>query len=225
MAFFKASKNEADVKTASSNHITGSGHYEVTILAPVVDTSKGGSVTINPFVSHNGQEQIIYGGLRISNNDGSDNAIGNRLLNQLLVVTGVDSLEDPVEMELPIGKKGAAKVVAVLEDLMDVDATMRIQVAYNLYNGNIQENRNIRSFFRTGDNASAAEVVSGENIGEDFKRDLKYADNISYDDGLTAENITAWVADGRTGNGGAGGTTTAKAPSFGKKRFGKDKED
>lgn len=220
MSFFKAKTNAEDVKESSSSYITASGMYPVTILAPFVSVSSNGSTSVDFYLEHEGQKQVIYGNLRISNNDGSENKIGSRLFNQLLVVVGLDDVADPVDMELPIGKKEADKVVAVLEDLMDVDVLMRVQVEYSLWNDEIRENRTIRSFFRE-DKASAAEVVSGENVGDGYERDMKYANNVTYNDGLTAENIAQWVSDDRTGNGGAEGSTPTKAPSFKSKRFSK----
>ena len=220
MSFFKASTKEEDVKASTSSYISTSGIYPVTILAPVVSVSKNGSTSVDFFVDYEGQKQIIYGDLRLTNNDGSDNKIGSKLFNQLLVVAGLDDVSDPVEMNLPIGKKGADKPASVLEDLMDVDVLMRVQLSYSVWKDEIQERRIIRSFFRGEDSASADEVVSGENVGSALEKDKKYEDNITYTDGLTAANVTQWIAENRSGNGGLSGETT-KAPNFGKRRFSK----
>jgi hypothetical protein len=221
MSFFKASTKEEDVKASSSAYINQSGFYPVTILAPIVSVSKNGSTSVDLFVEHNGQKQVIYGNLRITNNDGAPNVIGSKLFNQLLVIAGLDDVSEPVEMELPIGKKEADKTVAVLEDLMDVEVLMRVQLGYGSYQGKIQERRTIRSFFRAEDAASAEEVISGEDVGKGYERDAKYADNVTYEDGLTAESIATWISNGREGTAGAATGTTAKAPSFGARRFGK----
>jgi hypothetical protein len=220
MSFASASKKAEDVKQGGSNHITSSGFYPITILAPVVNVSKGGSTTVDLYLDHNGQKQIIYGNLRITNNDGSRNDIGAKIFNQLLIISGVDEVADPVETELPIGKKEALKTVAVLEDLCDIDAVMRVQMEYSTYNGQIQEKKVIKAFFRASDNATAEEIVNESDVGAGYAREQKYADNVTYKDGLTPEAVQDWIKGGRKG-GGASAAPAKKAPSFGnKKRFG-----
>lgn len=221
MSFFNASKKKEDVKQGGSNFITGSGVYPVTILAPVVSVSKGGSQSVDLFVEHLGQKQIVYGNLRITNNDGSPNKIGAKIFNQLLIISGVDAVADPVSAELPIGKKEAMKEVDVLEDLADLDVLMRIQMEYSIYNGNIQEKKIIKAFFRAEDRATAEEIVNGETPGAGYERELKYVNNITFKDGLDEATITQWIADKRPqGTGSAGSSTPEKAPNFGTKRFG-----
>lgn len=221
MSFFSASKKSEDVKQGGSNHITASGFYPITILAPVVSVSKGGSTTVDLYLDHAGQKQIIYGNLRVTNNDGSPNKIGAKIFNQLMIVAGLDEVADPIEAELPIGKKEALKTVAILEDLCDVDCVMRVQMEYSVYNGNIQEKKVIKAFFRAGDNATAEEIVNDTDVGAGYEREQKYADNVTYKDGLTPEAVQDWIKGGRK-DGGAGesSTTTTRQPSFGKKRFG-----
>lgn len=220
MSFFKVSTKSEDIKDSGGNFINASGVYPVTILAPVVSVSAKGSTSIDMFVEHNGQKQIVYGNLRITNNDGSENKIGNKLFNQLLVVAGLNEVADPVDMELPIGKKGADKPAAVLEDLMELEVLMRIQLEYGVWNGNITEKKNIRAFFRAEDKASAEEIVKEAGYGDTFTKGEEYNANVTYKDDTTEESIKEWIANKRP-KGTAGGGTAAKAPSFGKKRFGK----
>ena len=222
MSFFQSSRKAEDVKQGGSNHITSSGVYPVTILAPVVSVSKGGSTSVDLYVDHNGQKQIVYGNLRVTNNDGSPNKIGAKVFNQLMIIAGLDDVADPIEAELPIGKKEAMKTVAVLEDLADVDVLMRVQMEYSVYNGNIQEKKVIKAFFRADDKATAEEIVNETTPGEGYERELKYVDNITFKDGLDQEQVTAWIAGGRQAGGasGAAAASSAKKPSFGKKRFG-----
>lgn len=224
MSFFSASKKADDVKQGGSNHITASGVYPISILAPVVSVSKGGSTTVDLYLDHAGQKQIIYGNLRVTNNDESPNKIGAKIFNQLMIIAGLDEVADPIEADLPIGKKEAMKTVAVLEDLADVDVLMRIQMEYSVYNGNIQEKKVIKAFFRADDYATAEEIVNESDIGAGFEREQKYVDNITFKDGLTPEAVQDWISGGRkAGTAGSGSASTEKkaAPSFGKKRFGK----
>lgn len=225
MSFATASKKKEDVKQGGSNHITGSGVYPIRILAPVVSVSKGGSQSVDLYLDHLGQKQICYGNLRTTNNDGSPNKIGSKIFNQLLIIADVDAVADPVSAELPIGKKEALKEVDVLEDLCDIDVLMRVQMEYSKYNGNIQEKKVIKSFFRAEDKATAEEIVNDETPGGGFERELKYVNNITFKDGLDEATITKWISDKRPeGTAGDAGSTPEKAPSFGSKRFGKKSE-
>lgn len=230
MSFFKASKSKEDVKQGGgSAYISRSGCYPVNIIAPFVSVSKGGSTSIDLFVEHEKQKQVVYGNLRITNNDGSQNKIGAKVFNQLMIIADVDEVSDPIEAELPIGKDGKDTDVSVLEDLADIDVLMRVQMEYSVYQSNVQEKKVIKAFFRASDNASAEEIVNGENFGNQFEKETAYFDNVTYKDGLDAETIAKWIADGRPK--GTGGSTSAasgssdapaKKPAFGKKKaFGK----
>jgi hypothetical protein len=225
MSFFNASKTQEDVKQGGSNYVNGSGVYPITILAPVVSVSKGGSASVDLFLEHSGQKQICYGNLRITNNDGSPNKIGAKIFNQLLIIAGLDSVADPVSADLPIGKKDALKEVDILEDLCDVECLMRIQMEYSIYNGDIQEKKIIKSFFRS-DKATAEEIVNEDTVGAGYERELKYVDNITFKDDLDEATIKQWISDKRPkGTGGGSGSKPEKAPSFGSKRFGKKSEE
>ncbi len=227
MSFAKASKKSEDVKQGGSNHIVGSGVYPVMILAPVVSVSKGGSQSVDMYVDHLGQKQIVFGNLRITNNDKSPNKIGAKIFNQLLIIADIDDVADPVTAELPIGKKEAMKEVDILESLCDLDVWMRIQMEYSVYNGNIQEKKIIKAFFRGSDKATAEEIVNEDTPGAGFERELKYVGNITFKDDLDEAVIAQWIKDKRPeGTGGnSGSSKPAKAPSFGSKRFGKKTED
>ncbi len=221
MSFFKASTKEEDVKQGGSNHIVASGVYPVTILAAIASVSKGGSTSVDLYVDHMGQKQIIYGNLRITNNDGTPNKIGAKIFNQLMIIADVEELPEPVEHELPIGKNESMKTVAVLEDLADIDCLMRMQMEYGAYKGNITEKKVIKAFFRASDKATAEEIVHESEPGAGYERELKYADNVTYKDGVTAEQVASWIAGGRP-DGTAGGDSgeAAPKPSFGNRKFG-----
>ncbi len=224
MSFFKASTKTEDIKQGGSNHITSSGVFPVTIIAPIVSVSKNGSTTVDLYLNHQGQKQVTYGNLRITNNDGSPNKIGAKIFNQLLIIAGVEEIADPIEADLPVGKKEAMKPCAVLEDLADIDILMRVQMKYSVFKGNIQEKKEIKGFFRASDNATAEEIVNETDIGKGFEREKKYLNNVTYLDGLTEEAVKAWIQKGRPLGTASGtpttGTGTDTPPSFGQKRFG-----
>jgi hypothetical protein len=226
MSFAKKSVKKEDVKQSGSAYITQSGIYPVEVLAAFVDTNESDSSVVNFFVEHEGQQQVIYGNLRVTNNGGEENVIGMKTFNQLLVIGDIDECADPVEMELPIGKDSSDKTVAVLEDLSDVTIMMRVQLEYSNYNNVIRESKVIKGFYRAEDSATAEEIVNDKDFGTGFEKDQKYVDNITYKDDLTADDITAWVANGRKGGTGASSAgsaaTATKTPAFGnKKKFGK----
>ncbi len=224
MSFFKASTKAEDVKQGGSNHITSSGVYPVHVIAPVVSKSDGGSTSVDLYVDHAGQKQIVYGNLRITNNDGSPNKIGAKVFNQLMIIADQEEIADPIEGQLPIGKNEALKDVAILEDLADIDVLMRVQMEYSIWKGSIQEKKVIKAFFRASDKATAEEIVNDADIGKGFEREQKYAENVTYKDGLTPEAVQAWISGGRkkgtAGNSGGNDAPAEKAPSFGTKRFG-----
>lgn len=226
MSFAKSSKKAEDVKQSGGNYINGSGIYPVNIIAPIVSVSNGGSTTVEMFVEHNGQKQVIYGNLRVTNNDDSPNKIGAKIFNQLMIIADVDDVADPIEAELPIGKKEKMKDAAVLEDLCDIDVLMRVQMEYGAWNGNIQENKVIKGFYRAEDKATAEEIVNESEAGKGYEGDQKYVNNVTYNDGITPEQVAEWIAakrpDGTAGDtsGGDTGAESKAAPKFGKKRFG-----
>lgn len=227
MSFFKAKTDKKALEqTSGSNYLNASGCYPVNIIAPFASVTEKGSVSVDLFLEHKEQKQVIYGNMRITNNDGNENAIGAKVFNQLMIIAGVEEVGDPIDAELPIGKKDAAKDVGVLEDLTDVDIILRMQMEYTVWNGNIQESKVIKGFFRAEDNASAEEIVNETEAGVQYAKDSKYFEIVTYKDGLDAAAVAAWVTDGRPkGTAGSGGasSTAAKKPSFGqkKKSFGK----
>jgi hypothetical protein len=231
MAFFKKkvdaeSTSEYTGSGEGGKYINKSGMYPVNVIAPFVNQGNAKATTIDLFVNYNDQDQVIYGNMSYTNQDGSDNKIGQETFNKFVILADVDDVEDPVDAELPIGKKGAMKDAAVLEDLADVDVIVQVQMEYGVWNNNIKEKTVIKSFFRASDNASVQEIIAAE-AGEEVEFGSQYAtlaegaDFIKYKDGLDEERVQAWIKAKRpkgTGGGGAAATTTTKKPSFGKKK-------
>jgi hypothetical protein len=225
MSFFKASKSKEDVKQSSgSGYLNASGCYPVNIIAPFASVSKNGSTAVDLFLDHEGQKQVLYGNMRVTNNDGSPNTIGAKVFNQLMIIADVEEVGEPVDAELPIGKNNADTDVGVLEELTDIDVILRIQMEYSVWNNSIQEKKVIKGFYRAGDMASAEEIVNETEAGVQYEKDSKYFENVTYKDDLDADAIAAWVAACRPkGTAGSGSApSAAKKPAFGKKKtFGK----
>jgi len=220
MTFFTASEAKEDLEqSVVSAHLSKSGYYLINIIAPFVSSSRNGSTSVDLFLEHSGKKQVLYGNMRLTNNDGSKNQIGNKIFNQLVVIAGISSVSEPVDAELPIGKKGAATDVGVLEDLTDVDVILRMQMDYSVYNGSIQEKKIIRGFFRAEDNASAEEIVNKTEAGVQYNKDQEFSSTTSFNDGLTEEEVNTWIKNNRPkGTAGGGSSAPVKKPTFGKKK-------
>lgn len=221
-AFFTVDKTAA-AKQEGSSHINHSGIYDVTIKNIIVDMNDKGARTLNLYIDHNGTAQTLYGAIRLDNNDGTPNFQAS-LFSKLCVVCGVDSVSAPEEATLPIGKENAPKDVAVLPDFVDMEVKMRVQMEYSVVPagyakaGEISEKKIIKGFYTTA-GASAEEILNETEPGIKLQKDLAYADNVTYKDGLTEESVQAWIAGGRKGT--ATGTTASKTTppkaTFGKK--------
>ncbi|MBD3750729.1 MAG: hypothetical protein IE931_14675 [Sphingobacteriales bacterium] len=217
MSFFKVSVEDAAKTTTEGNYINQSGVYDVTIKAIIVDYNDKGARTLSFYIEHNGQEQVLYGALRLDNNDGTSSFQAAQF-NKLCVIAGLDTVAEPEEATLPIGKNGADKDVAILPDFVDLDVKIWIQFEYSVYNGSIKERKLIKGFY-AANGASADEIINDTEYGVRFAKDEKYHSNTTYKDGLTAETVQKWIADGRK-EGTMGKTTVAPKVSFGKPKFG-----
>jgi len=230
---FKANRNKEDVKDyegSSNDYLTKSGIYEDVILKRLIyDEAPNGGAVVNLYVENNKVGQVVYGDIRVFNKGGAKNKIGTDKLNEILVVLGLDGLDEPVEEDLPIGKKGAMKTVTVFEEVEDEPITIKIMNKYSTWNNNIMEKNTVAKVYRNDDKATAAEILLAEDepdeveLGSKYEKDLEYADSTKYEDNLTEAEVTAWIRAKRP-KGTAGGSMTAtKKPSFKKptKKFGK----
>jgi len=220
MAFMTLNRELASKQAEGGNYINQSGIYDITLLAPIVETNDKGARSLNFYVDYNDQPQVIYCNLKLENNDGSENFEMETVM-KLLAVAEVNTVSDPVEATLPIGKDGADKDVMIIEELTDIPLKMRVQMQYRIYNGSIQERKTIKGFYRA-DGASAKEVLDNSEPGTQLAKDMKYADNVTYKDGLTEEDITKWIADGRPKNS-TSSTSSSSAAAAPKRRFGAKK--
>jgi hypothetical protein len=217
------SKNAAAMKdSGGGGYINSSGIYDVTINYVQVAETKNKAYQLNFNVNHSGMAQTIYGPILV-NKDGSANEITQNLLNRLCVIAGMeDGQEIETESaEYAVGKDRKMMTMDVIPDLADLSVKMRLQMEYNLWDSVIQEKKAIKAFYRE-DGATAAEAESGENIGKRIALDEeKYASNVTYKDGLTEEDVKAWISERVSGGSSAAAPapaakTAAKRPLFGK---------
>jgi hypothetical protein len=218
------SKNQDAIKDTGNGgaYINKSGIYDVTLNYVQVAETKNKAQQLNFNVKHEGMDQTIYGPILI-NTDGRINDITNNLLNRLCIIAGMDDGQEieTETAEFPVGKDQKMMEMEVIPELQDIQVKMRIQMEYSLYSGKIQERKNIKAFYRE-DGATAAEAESGENIGKRLQLDQeKYADNVTYKDGLTEEDVKAWIQS-LSSNSASSSTPAptakpaAKRPLFGK---------
>ena len=88
MGFFTVKTDEETVRDYSGDggaYISKSGIYEIVIKSVIVDKTQNGSEFLNLWFEHQGQEQIIFQAMRLTNNDGSAN-LGAKLFNKLCVI-------------------------------------------------------------------------------------------------------------------------------------------
>lgn len=169
------------------------------MIIKFVSVNKGvnGSLSLDFNCEYKGTPVTIYG-LRLTNNDGSEN-FQAKLFNKLLVIAGLDGVSEPTIESHVVGKDKAPKEFSVITELSDLPIKMRIQYTYSLYEGKIIERREIKNFYRESDGAVASEILLDEGFGTQLEKDKKYAANITYNDGLTAETIAQWKADKKAG--------------------------
>ena len=225
MAFRTVKTSEEHVKDYTGdggNYLNKSGMYEVVIKAVIVDSSPSGSEYLNLWVEYNGQEQPIFQAMRLTNNDGSEN-LGAKLFTKLCVIAGATDgaeIPDPVTRMIPIGEKGAEKECRVLEIFDDTPVHLRLQMEYGMYEGKVQERKNIRNFFRFENKATAAEIINETEAGKQYEQELEYADKITLKDGLTEEDVAEWKKNRRKGDSSKKEEPKKPAGGFSGKRFG-----
>lgn len=197
MSFFKVNKSLDAVRETTSEYIKESGMYPITIQFASVNQGERGSLSVDFNIDYKGSSTTIYG-LRLTNNDGSDN-FQKAVFNKLLVILGIDTLDDPTIETHMVGKDNTPKEFSVLTELSDQEVIIRLQYEYSKYNGEIKESRSIKNFYRASDKATASEILNGTEVGKQYTKDLAYASNVTYKDGLTAEIIAEWKEAKKSG--------------------------
>lgn len=224
MSTFKLSITKEDVAKGSggSSFIGTSGVYDVSILAVVVDQNENGAVSLGFYVDlGNDNKQMLYGALPMSTYDGKTILESNqRTFGSLCAIAGVDIETDfaPIEAELPIGKGGAMKEVAIFEEFEDVPVKLWVKQDYfRKTNGEIGDSRTIKGIFRDTDNASGDEILTEGEAGVRYEKQSKYFNDVGYKD-VTEDEVKAMI-DARK----SGGSTpkAASAASTKRSRFAK----
>jgi hypothetical protein len=217
------SNNDEDIKdSGGGGFINQSGIYDVQLNYVQLAETKNKAYQLNFNVTNNGMAQTIYGPILVGK-DGKINDITKRLLNRLCVIAGMaDKQEIETDtVEMPVGKDQKLMEMEIIPELSDIPVKIRVQMEYSLWENNIQERRNVKTFFRE-DGASAEEAKTSTNIGTQLAKDTeKYATHVTYKDGLTEDDVQTWLKE-RFAKGSADSAKTAtpkatsKRPLFGK---------
>lgn len=205
-------------ETSGSSYISKSGIYDVTIKHASISKSPGGSEKVIFNINWDGNDQTIYGPC-YKNNDGNPNTIGTRIYNKLGIIVGMREGDRPtIQQEThAVGPNKEQKELAVIQEFTDQNVKFRLQEEYTCYNGQIRKSMEIRNVFHES-GASANEILSNGTVGEDLEKEQKYASNVTYKDGLTAEDVAEWKASKSKDNAATtpkASTNKAAAPLFG----------
>lgn len=216
------SKKAEDMKDASSGaYINQSGIYDIVLNYVQLAETKNGACQINFNVNHQGMDQTIYGPILLSK-EKKINEITYNLLNRLCAIAGMEDGQDieTETVEKLVGKAQKPMEMEIIPELVDLPLKIRVQMEYSVWNGTIQERKAVKAFYRE-DGATAAEAESGVDIGSRLAKDKeKYASNVTYKDGLTADDVQEWIKSKSSSSKGAAPAPTAKTaarrPMFGK---------
>lgn len=209
---FKVNKKAAGtVRSGGGKYISTSGIYPIKIKFASLDVSSGGANSVNFNVDYEGNPSTLYGPY-VTNKKGDPLEIGLEVLNNLLVIAGLEDGQEPVveEETHKVGRDNKEQEFAVITDLSDLDVMVRVQEEYSEWQGEIKKRITIRGFY-SEDGASADEIVNETEVGVQLKKDEAYASNVTYRDELTPEAVEAWKAE-KSGKGGdTKAATTPKA--------------
>ena len=217
MSFFKVNTSADAVKdsgSGSNSFIAKSGIYDVTIKTVSVITNAHNARSLNFNVEYNGNEQVFYG-LTLDNNDGTQNYKA-ALFNKLCIIAGVEAVNEPETETHLLGKDKTPTDLAVLTEFSDLPIKIKVQNFYKLYQGQVQERREITGFYRAEDGASAAEIINGAEPKQCAKDAETVKDVLSTKAGesVTEEQVAEFIASKSSGKSGAPVTKpAAKAPT------------
>lgn len=210
MAFFTTKVDEKSISESDFEYIKQSGIYDCKIKFVSVKVNTHGARSLDFNVEYKGSSLTLYG-LKLDNNDGSEN-FQRKTFNKLCIIAGLESIDDPIERVHVVGKEKKEQEFKVLEQFDDLDVKIRVRFRYSKYEGKIRETPEIMGFYRASDGATAAEILNETQVGVQLEKDLKYASENKYDDGLTVEEVEAWKAEGK------GKDTATKQPSVSEKK-------
>lgn len=207
MAFLQSKVDTQEIKDSSGSFIGKSDIYDLTIKTVSVDQGKNGGVALNFNVDYNGNETVLYG-LRLKNNDGSDNFQMATFKKLCLLAGAVDAqgdifVEEPSIETHKLGKDQTPTDLAVLTEFSDFQVKIKVQNVYSLYQGEVKQRKEIRGFYRYEDGATPVEVINGVEPKQYLKDKETVADILK--DGVTEEQVEEFLS------AKSGGSSTPKS--------------
>jgi hypothetical protein len=240
---FQISRTKEAVSELStgSSYISKSGVYPVTLKFVSIATSKNGAQSLNFNLTHEGNDQTIYG-QTIVNSDGKPNEIGMKLMNKLGILANLDDGDgiNVEEEQHPAGKDQKIQTFAVIQEFSGLEVLAHLKEEYSRYNGEITKSMTIQGLFRPEDKATPEEIVDEKDYGKRYNEltmtrtdkngaEYSYATAVTYrdskkgaNDAPTPEEVEAWKESKKTGAKGASAPApavnkAATAFTFGKK--------
>jgi len=205
MAFLKVNADTVAKEGQGGNFFATSGVFPVTLRACEIKGTTNGATEANYYFKEgNSFGNTIFG------KDGKQ-LFGGNILEALGAVLGLSELADPEEFDLKL--KTRTKQIMALPDLEEIECKVWVQYGYRVYNNAIQESISVKRFYRSEDDASGSEVMSGEGMGTQFEKDTKYHAEVKYENDLTPEMIEDWKKDQKSASKGAASTAGSAAKS------------
>jgi hypothetical protein len=221
MGLFKVTTaKEAVQENKGASYISKSGIYDVVIKFANLDTAKSGAERVNFNIEWNGNTQAIYGPW-VQSKAGEPIESGLKLINRLLIIAGLGHGDEPtIETETHnVGKDNKPMDFQVITNFTDLECKIRLQEVYSLYEGEIRKAMVPRGFY-AANGASAEEILNGGEAGTQLAKDEAYASKVTYEDGVTPEDVEAWKAAKASGENAPKVTPTAPAATAGKPKSG-----
>jgi hypothetical protein len=205
MAFLTV-KQESVEAEGGSGYITKSGIYDLTLKHCEITTTTNGAVQANYYF-----DKVNSFGNNIIGIQGQP-TFGYKVLEALAAIIGEEELSDPEATTVKFKTK--SKELMCIPELNDIQVKAWVQVSYRMYKGEIRENISIRRFYRSSDNASGSEVLTGKDIGERHNKDLPLSTEIKYEEGATADAVAAWKKAQQSGSSAPATATKASTGGF-----------
>lgn len=195
MSIFKIKRTAEAVKenTGGGKYINKSGIYDVIIKIASIKANTHNAREVDFNLEYEGNTTTIYG-LKLDNNDGSENYQAE-IFNKLCIIADLEDVADP---EMETHKFGDKEIdLAVLPDFTDLPVKVRVQEEFGKYQDRVTRRLAIKNFFRE-DGATAAEILADvpkEEIGKQLEKDIAYAEKPAYKNGVTPEEVEAFLAE------------------------------
>lgn len=192
------------IKSASDSSSAGqvinkSGLYTINIVKAYMKTKEGtGAKTLNLRVNVNGSEgqQVLF--IKQTNNNGKE-SFEKILLDKLLVVCGIEEVKRLIPTKFTY--KNKEYMEDCIKELENKELIVQVKQEFSKWNGQIKENFKVINFFRSGDKATAAEIVNEDNFGKKYHSlDESYINATSYKDGVTETQAKLWLESRKNGN-------------------------